>query len=184
MRSVFVYRWIELSQWDTWYGTMTRYETALSRKKGYEEAVIDGLVFCTYALGPLLLYTDNTREAAFEMAGEKRVCSIREKAVNGELRDGLIQYGINCTVAKRELRSREKEAGIMANPANMERFHFLRISLHKGKDDQLYEYDRGYWRYGAGDVYRQLEKEYRAWGSLWLGAGFSEETAKRRRQAK
>jgi hypothetical protein len=164
MKNVFVYRWVELLQDDTWYGSITRYETALFRKKGYEEAVIDGLIFCTYASGPLLLYTGNTREAAFEIAGEKRVCSIREKSVNGRLRDGLVQCSINCAVAEEELQRLTKATGSIANPANMERFHFLRISLYKRKDSLLYVYDHGRWQYEGDDVYRRLVWEYESWG--------------------
>jgi hypothetical protein len=165
MRSVFVYRWVELLYGDTWYGSMTRYETALSRKRGYEEAVFDELIFCAYSAGPLLLYTDSAREAAFEVAGEKRVEFIREKAANGELRDGLIRCGINLDAAKTELQRSIKEVGVMTNPANAGRFHLLRISIHKGKNNMLYEYNHGRWWYGKDAVYRLLEREYKAWGT-------------------
>jgi hypothetical protein len=165
MRSVFVYRWVELAQMEsTWYGSMTRYEMALSRKKGYEEAVFGELVFCTYSSGPLLLYTDGAGEAAFEIAGEKCVDHIREKSADGSLRNGLDRCGLNTGVAAEYLQRLTGEAGFMANPFNTGKFHFLRISLYKGKNNSLYEYDHGSWRYGDPEVYRLLEREYESWG--------------------
>jgi hypothetical protein len=166
MNNVFIYRWVELLQDDTWYGSVSRYEMALSRKKGYEEAVFGNLVFCTYVEGPLLLYTDGEKAAAFELAGEKRVRAIREKTAGGSLWAGLATCGINCRVAEEAMLDKAGKVGVIANPANMERFHFLHISLNKGKNNALYEYDHGRWRYGSDDVYRLLAHEYKTWGSV------------------
>jgi hypothetical protein len=165
MSNVFVYRWVEISRGEeTWYGSFTRYEQALSRKKGYEEAVIGGLVFCTYASGPLLLYTDDTKGTAFEIASDITMRRIRESSQGGSLASGLNKAGLSVDAAKRVLGGLSEDVGIMANPDNAGKFHLLRVSLHTGKDDRLYELDHGRWRYGGSGVYALLKREYETWG--------------------
>jgi hypothetical protein len=165
MGNVFVYRWVELLPGEeTWYGTLTRYEQALARKKGYEEAELDGLVFCTYADGPLLLYTDDTKGTAFAIAPDITMRRIRESSQDGSLAGGLYAAKVNTGVTRQALGEMAGAVGIMANPGNAGKFHFLRVSLHTGKDDRLYELDHGRWRYGSGDVYSLLKREYELWG--------------------
>jgi hypothetical protein len=165
MGSVFVYRWVEISRGEeTWYGSFARYEQALSRKKEYKEAVIDGLVFCAYASGPLLLYTDDTKGIAFEIAPDSTMRHIFRSSRDGSLASGLYAVKINTGVAKRVLDALSEDVGIMANPDNAGKFHLLRVSLHRGKDDYFYVLEHGRWRYGVGDVYPLLRREYELWG--------------------
>jgi hypothetical protein len=164
MGSVFVYRWVEVSRGETWYGSFTRHKMALSRKKGYEEAEIDGLVFCSYANGPLLLYTDDTKCIAFSLASESIMRRIRDSSRDGSLVSGLYAVEIKVDAARRALDRMTEEVGIMANPDNAWKFHLLRITLHTGKDSHFYEMDHGRWRYGVGDVYLLLRREYELWG--------------------
>jgi hypothetical protein len=165
MGRVFIYRWVEMSRTKkTWYGSFTRHIQALSRKKGYEEAAIGGLVFCTYKDGPLLLYVDDTKEAAFQLTSEITMRNIREVSEDGSLADGLHKAGIKIDVATQTLNTMIEEVGIMANPDNVGKFHLLRISLDKGKDGRLYQLDHGRWQYGDVGVYSLLTREYEAWG--------------------
>jgi hypothetical protein len=165
MSGVFVYRWIELSEiGGTWYGSLTRYRQHLLRKKGYEEACFDGMLFCTYSGGPLLLYAGDGRGEVFEMASEKRLACMREMFQGGCLGDVLKRGRVNLDVARKTLGRLTEDVGFMSNPANAEKFHFLRVSIHAGKDNMLYECDHGKWRSGGEDVYELLEGEYEHWG--------------------
>jgi hypothetical protein len=176
--SVFVYRWIdfrpdEIDGKISWYGDMTRYKTAIFRKRGYEEAEIDGLIFATwkdlrYKYGPIVVYSDQTRTAAFAFTSEKDTDRVYLMSPDHTLKGGLLAAGINTKGVRNKIKHYKEAIGSIANRANLEKFHLLRISLRKGNKGEegngLYEAAHGYWRYGSGEVYDFLSTECEAWG--------------------
>jgi hypothetical protein len=174
--SVFVYRWVEFRPDETggkisWYGNMARYKMAVSRKKGYEEAEIDGLIFAAwkdlrYGHGPVAVYSGQACTAAFAITSEKDTGRIYAMSPDHTLKGGLLAAGINMDAVRNTIKRHKEDIGSMADRANLKKFHLLRISLHTGDKDEgngLYEAAYGRWRYGSKEVYGFL-----TWGLMWL----------------
>jgi hypothetical protein len=176
--SVSVYRWIDFQPDEidgkiSWYGNMTRYKMAVSRKKGYEQAEIDDLIFAAwknsrYGYGPIVVYSGQACTAAFALTSEKDTDRIYSMSPDHTLKGGLLAAEINMNAVRNTIKRCKEDIGSMADRANLEKFHLLRISLHKGdtgdEGNGLYEAVYGCWRYGSGEVYGFLSTEYEAWG--------------------